>query len=97
MRAEDARGTPIQSHISPSILVYEDKTRKNTPNGLGAPYRGTSLTRKRTPLGPYSKTICRVIWWSKINRGVGRGAPVLSSSSVFLSSLELSDTKVYEP
>ena len=23
-RAEDAQGTPIQSHISPSILVYED-------------------------------------------------------------------------
>jgi len=24
-RAEDAQGTPAQSHISPSILVYEDK------------------------------------------------------------------------
>ena len=24
-RAEDAQGTPTQSHISPSILVYEDK------------------------------------------------------------------------
>ena len=24
-RAEDAQGTPIQSHISPSILVYEDE------------------------------------------------------------------------
>ena len=24
-RAEDARGTPTQSHISPSILVYEEK------------------------------------------------------------------------
>ena len=23
-RAEDARGTPTQSHISPSVLVYED-------------------------------------------------------------------------
>ena len=23
-RAEDAQGTPTQSHISPSILVYED-------------------------------------------------------------------------
>ena len=29
-RAEDAQGTPTQSHISPSILVYEDKI-----NGLG--------------------------------------------------------------
>ena len=24
-RAEDAQGTPSQSHVSPSILVYEDK------------------------------------------------------------------------
>jgi len=23
-RAEDAQGTPAQSHVSPSILVYED-------------------------------------------------------------------------
>jgi len=27
-RAEDAQGTPTQSHISPSILVYEDKGSK---------------------------------------------------------------------
>ena len=26
-RAEDAQGTPSQSHISPSTLVYEDKSR----------------------------------------------------------------------
>ena len=26
-RAEDAQGTPTQSHISPSILVYEDYGR----------------------------------------------------------------------
>jgi hypothetical protein len=32
-RAEDAQGTPIQSHISPSILVYEDKLRwRETPS-----------------------------------------------------------------
>ena len=27
-RAEDARGTPDQNHISPSILVYEDNFLK---------------------------------------------------------------------
>ena len=27
-RAEDAQGTPTQSHISPSKLVYEDKTHE---------------------------------------------------------------------
>ena len=25
-RAEDAQGIPTQSHVSPSILVYEDKS-----------------------------------------------------------------------
>ena len=25
-RAEDAEGTPTQSHVSPSILVYEDNS-----------------------------------------------------------------------
>ena len=28
-RAEDAQGTPTQSHVSPNILVYEDKTAWN--------------------------------------------------------------------
>ena len=55
-RAKDAEGTPTQSHISPSILVYEEK---NTAKPLGI--RSTS------------------------------------SLSLLLSSLELSDTKVYEP
>jgi len=27
-------------------------------------YRGTSLIRNSAPLGPYSRTIPRVIWWS---------------------------------
>jgi len=30
-RAEDAQGTPTQSHISPSILVYEDYTDASKP------------------------------------------------------------------
>jgi len=33
-RAEDAPGTPTQSHISPSILVYEDKTFLVVPSSL---------------------------------------------------------------
>jgi len=27
-------------------------------------YRGTSLTRKRTPLGPYRRPMPRALWWS---------------------------------
>ena len=33
MRAEDAQGTPAQSHISPSILVYEDKSGHDHASG----------------------------------------------------------------
>ena len=36
--------------------------------GVGA-YRGTSLMRKRTPLGPYSRTMPRALWGYE---GVGR-------------------------
>jgi len=41
-RAEDAQGTPTQSHISPSILVYEDKPGPNFWNPVepGASSRG---------------------------------------------------------
>ena len=27
-------------------------------------YTGTSLTRNRVPLGPYSRTVTRALWWS---------------------------------
>ena len=27
-------------------------------------YRDTSLTKKRPPLGPYSRTMHRALWWS---------------------------------
>ena len=36
---------------------------------LGGVYRGTSLTRKRTPLGPYSRPMPRVVW---VSQGGGR-------------------------
>ena len=37
-RAEDAEGTPTQSHISPSILVYEDEMFQVVPSWLGSGY-----------------------------------------------------------
>jgi len=33
-RAEDAQGTPTQSHISPSVLVYEELNRAFGPRAL---------------------------------------------------------------
>ena len=63
-RAEHAQGTPTQSHISPSILVYEEQlglsfsdartSRVSSPSVLL--YRGTSLIGNSPPLGPYSRT-----------------------------------------
>ena len=34
-RAEDAQGTPTQSHISPSLLVYEDTIEQGADNLFG--------------------------------------------------------------
>ena len=56
-RAEDAEGTPTQSHISPSILVYQDNIPepRPTPNLVTkktrTPRRKTSLVEP-TPLSP---------------------------------------------
>ena len=59
-RAEDAQGTPTQSHISPSILVYEDILLVQEghyllllADGSLMAYRGTSPMRNSPPpLGP---------------------------------------------
>jgi len=57
-RAEDAQGTPTQSHISSSIQVYEEKSlafrsgRRDFYSRLClclSAYRGTSLIRNRNP------------------------------------------------
>ena len=32
-------------------------------SGFDLIYRGTSLIRKRLTLGPYSRTMARVLWW----------------------------------
>jgi hypothetical protein len=38
-RAEDAQGTPTQSHVPPSILVYEDYSGPCTTSGLHFPVK----------------------------------------------------------
>jgi len=59
MRAEDAQGTPTQSHISPSILVYEDQHRILTApftakGGVAEP--DGECTARVPPLVPYRGT-----------------------------------------
>jgi len=63
-RAEDAQGTPTQSHISPIILVYEEKPVvafrvSGLRLGSRVTYRGTSLIRNTPLLGPQSRTMPR--------------------------------------
>jgi len=50
-RAEDAQGTPTQSHISPSILVYEDKPRPVSHDAHGADAE-VAAVRKEVLLRP---------------------------------------------
>ena len=54
-RAEEAQGTPTQSHISPSILVYEDK-------GLGFNPETQPLKNQRRALD--INLMSRALWWS---------------------------------
>jgi len=87
-RAEYAQGSPNQSHISPSILVYEDLTSLTSLVGPGSVYRDGGKDCFKAP----ASMLRRV-----------RTGPLLdfevfvSSSSLLLSGLELSDTKVSEP
>jgi len=48
-RAENVQGTPTQSHLSSSILVYEDHVIKVPSLIAAGAYRGISLIRKRHP------------------------------------------------
>ena len=44
-------------HVPPDVISQSRHLRVNA-------YRGTSLIRKRTLLGPYSRTTPRALWWS---------------------------------
>ena len=62
-RAEDAQGTPTQSHISPSILVYEDnnnnkRARWTHQEGVTSVkhFKGSAFTPKVNGFVPASST-----------------------------------------
>ena len=49
--AEDTHGTPIQSHISPSILIYEDyNARNHVANARNHPNHSVDYDCFRTPI-----------------------------------------------
>jgi len=43
MRAEDAQGTPTQSHIPPRILIYENKACARTMREMGTESEGVPI------------------------------------------------------
>ena len=47
-------------HLAPS---RKPQVVQETPSKLKS-YRGTSLIRNRTPLGPHSRTMPEALWWS---------------------------------
>ena len=55
-------------HPPQSIGVWKGKVMFSFPgtkiSSIVAPYRGISLIRNTCLLGPYSRTIPRVLWWS---------------------------------
>ena len=63
-----------QPLLRPQIRRY----RPQVP-GYEPPYRATSLIRNRHPVGPYSRTMPRLLWWCEGGVAVSfeRGTPVL--------------------
>ena len=49
--------------VSTTVTTFECPSHLFRGSGVGL-YRGTSLIRNNPTLGPYSRTIPRVLWWS---------------------------------
>jgi len=61
-----------------ALRASKGEVRTPLPTPFSPPYRGTSLTRERIPLGPYSRHMPRALWWSYGRGAVSyeRGTPV---------------------
>ena len=59
---------PSQRGPTSVIRLKKVDAEAGPPEGAGVPrskdYRGASLKRNRTPLGPYSRPMCRALWCS---------------------------------
>ena len=49
--------------VNVKLQVKQGQTEGRAEAGGWLSYRGTSLTRNRNPLGPYSRTVPRALWW----------------------------------
>ena len=51
-------------HVRPRVHLRDNPSVTVYIGACVREYKGTSLITKRILLGPYSRTIPRVIWWS---------------------------------
>jgi len=72
-RAEDAQGTPTQSHISPSILVYEENPgNRQEPRGTGPLFPNKGNPHPKDPSPHTLNTKTRAVSPSHVRfRGLG--------------------------
>ena len=58
----------IQKELAANQKLLEEALQNEETNNVKAnevpPYRGTSLIRNSSPLGPYSRLMPRALWWS---------------------------------
>jgi len=55
--ASPPTASPETKSVSRMLAMFSAKTP-------AVAYRGTSLIRNNAPLGPYSRTMPRALWWS---------------------------------
>ena len=60
----DDKATDLTQAWQSKVLLRTGLTRECH----ATPYRGTSLTKKRPPLGPYNRPMPRAVW---LSQGVG--------------------------
>ena len=58
-------------HLAAHVVAEIEHLHQHLPNpplfqraARALVYRGTSLIRNRHPVGPYSRTMPRLLWWS---------------------------------
>jgi hypothetical protein len=56
------------SRLTFSVTIARHSLVRGGPSlsfGVSGPYRDTLLIRNSAPLGPYSRTMPRALWWSQ--------------------------------
>ena len=57
-------GLAMTEHLAPAGGTDWTRREVSAPCLHQSLYRGTSLIRKRLPLGPYRRPMPRALWWS---------------------------------